>query len=132
MKFVPERVHLFAAWLVRVEAAFLFALGSYLLIRTLTSSVVELDAVIAEIVFLFLGSAGLFFAGRGFLEQRNYGRGPTVLANLIAIGVAYYMIDGERLLLGITIGGFALITFITALAAIPKSAGGNSHQGTSS
>jgi hypothetical protein len=98
----------------------------------MTSSVEELDAVIAEIVFLLFGGVGLFFAGRGFLQHRNYGRGPTVLANLIAMGVAYYMIDGERVLLGVTIGGFALVTLCTALAAIPKSAGGNSHHGTSS
>jgi hypothetical protein len=121
MKFIPERVHLLAAWLVRIEAAFLFALGSYLLIRTLTSSVVELDAVIAEIVFLLLGGTGLFFAGRG----------PTVLANLIAMGVAYYMIDGARVWLGLIVGGFALVTFMAALAAIPNSGVGDSHHGTS-
>ena len=132
MKSLPKRVHLIAAWLVRTEAFFLFVLGTYLLVRTMTSSVEELDAVIAEIVFLILGGIGLFFAGRGFLQHRNYGRGPTVLANLIAMGVAYYMIDGERVLLGVTIGGFALVTLCTALAAIPKSAGGNSHHGTSS
>jgi hypothetical protein len=106
--------------LVRIEAIFLFGLGTYLLIRTLTSSVEELDAIIAEIVFLIIGGIGLFFAGRGFLQQRNYGRGPTVLANLIAMGVAYYMIDGERLVLGLTLGTYALITFIAALASIPR------------
>lgn len=120
MAVIPSRIHVIAAWLVRIEAIFLFGLGAYLLIRTLTSSVEELDAVIAEIVFLIIGGIGLFFAGRGFLQQRNYGRGPTVLANLIAMGVAYYMIDGERLALGLTLGTYALITFIAALASIPR------------
>ena len=121
MRIITKRVHGIAAALVRIEAAFLLALAAYLLIRTITSDVEELDAVIAEIVFLFIGGMGLFFAGRGFLQRRNYGRGPTVLANLIAIGVAYYMIDGERVALGITLGGFAAITLIFALIAIPKS-----------
>ena len=120
MAVIPSRIHVIAAWLVRIEAIFLFGLGAYLLIRTLTSSVEELDAVIAEIVFLIIGGIGLFFAGRGFLQQRNYGRGPTVLANLIAMGVAYYMIDGERLALGLTLGTYALMTFIAALASIPR------------
>ncbi len=120
MAFIPARIHTIAAWLVRIEAIFLFALGAYLLVRTLTSSVEELDAVIAEIVFLLLGGIGLFFAGRGFLQHRNYGRGPTVLANLIALGVAYYMIDGDRVLLGAILGGFAFITFVAALASIPR------------
>ena len=127
MKLAPKKIHQIAAWLVRVESIFLFSLGAYLLVRTLTSSVEELDAVIAEIVFLILGGVGLFFAGRGFLQQRNYGRGPAVLANLIAMGVAYYMIDGDRILLGVVLGIYAFITFIAALASIPRP-----HQGTSS
>jgi hypothetical protein len=118
---IPARIHTIAAWLVRIEATFLFALGAYLLARTLTSSVEELDAVIAEIVFLLLGGIGLFIAGRGFLQQRNFGRGPTVLANLIAMGVAYYMIDGDRVLLGVILGSYAFITFLAALASIPRS-----------
>ena len=121
------KIHQIAALLVRAEAIFLFALGAYLLVRTLTSSVEELDAVIAEIIFLILGGVGLFFAGRGFLQQRNYGRGPTVLANLIAMGVAYYMIDGDRILLGVVLGIYAFVTFVAALASIPRP-----HQGTSS
>lgn len=132
MKLVPRRIHEIAAWLVRIEALFLFSLGAYLLIRTLTSSVEELDAVIAEIVFLILGGIGLFFAGRGFLQQRNYGRGPTVLANLIAMGVAYYMIDGERIALGVFLGGYAILTVLAALASIPQARPGSTHQGTSS
>lgn len=127
MKLAPKEIHRIAAWLVRAEAIFLFAIGAYLLVRTLTSSVEELDAVIAEIVFLILGGVGLFFAGRGFLQQRNYGRGPTVLANLIAMGVAYYMIDGDRILLGVVLGIYAFVTFVAALASIPRP-----HQGTSS
>ncbi|MEY3149449.1 MAG: hypothetical protein RL029_723 [Actinomycetota bacterium] len=128
MRLVPKKVHSIAAFLVSVEGVFLLALGLYLLVRTLTSQVEELDAVIAEIVFLVLGGTGLLFAGRGFRQQRNYGRGPTVMANLIAIGVAYYMIDGERDLIGFILGSVAFATLLSALAAIPK---GN-HQGTTS
>jgi hypothetical protein len=130
MRLVPKKVHAIAATLVSIEAVFLLALGIYLLIRTVTSEVEELDAVIAEIVFLFFGSAGLTFAGRGFRQQRNYGRGPTVMANLIAIGVAYYMIDGDRVLIGAVLGGFAVLTLLSALAAIPKSS--KPYQGTTS
>ncbi|MFM8843534.1 MAG: hypothetical protein ACKOFJ_04850 [Actinomycetota bacterium] len=132
MNLAPRRIHEIAAWLVRFEALFLFSLGAYLLIRTISSSVEELDAVIAEIVFLILGGTGLFFAGRGFLQQRNYGRGPTVLANLIAMGVAYYMIDGDRIALGVFLGSYAFITLLAALASIPKSNQEKSHHGTSS
>ena len=125
MKLFGSKVYLIAATLVRLEALFLAGLASYLAIRTATSKVEELDAILAEIVFLSIASTGLFFAGKGFIAMRNFARAPTVLANSIALGVAYYMIDGERDLLGIGLGSFALVTLLAALAAIP-------HQGTTS
>ncbi len=125
MKLFGSKVYQVAATLVRLEALFLSGLASYLAIRTATSKVEELDAILAEIIFLSFASAGLFFAGRGFIAKRNFARAPTVLANLIAIGVAYYMIDGERDLLGVGLGSFALVTLLAALFAIP-------HQGTTS
>ncbi len=125
MKLFGSKVYQIAATLVRVEALFLAGLAIYLAIRTATSKVEELDAILAEIIFLSVAIAGLFFAGRGFIAKRNFARAPTVLANLIALGVAYYMIDGERDLLGIGLGSFALITLLAALSASP-------HQGTTS
>jgi hypothetical protein len=125
MKLFGSKVYQIAATLVRVEALFLAGLAIYLAVRTATSKVEELDAILAEVIFLSFASAGLFFAGRGFIAKRNFARAPTVLANLIAIGVAYYMIDGERDLLGVGLGSFALVTLLAALSAIP-------HQGTTS
>ena len=125
MKLFGSKVYQIAATLVRIEALFLAGLAIYLAVRTATSKVEELDAILAEIIFLSIASTGLFFAGKGFIAKRNFARAPTVLANLIALGVAYYMIDGERDLLGIGLGSFALITLLAALSAIP-------HQGTTS
>ena len=125
MKLFGSKVYLIAATLVRLEALFLAGLAIYLAVRTATSKVEELDAILAEIIFLSIASTGLFFAGKGFIAKRNFARAPPVLANLIALGVAYYMIDGERDLLGIGLGSFALVTLLAALSAIP-------HQGTTS
>ena len=103
----------------------MLSLAAYLFIRTITSEVSELDAVIAEIIFLLAGAAGLFFAGRGVEREKRYGRGAIVMANLIALGVAYYMIDGQRLLWGVTLGLISIITGGLAIAAIPRRIGGN-------
>lgn len=119
-----ERIRRLAALFANLEALFLLSLALYLFIRTATEDVTELDAMIAEIIFLLAGAAGLFFAGRGLLHQKRYGRGPIVMANLIAIGVSYYMIDGDRLVWGLTLGAVALITGALAIAAIPQ----NPHQ----
>jgi uncharacterized protein involved in response to NO len=89
MKLFGSKVYQIAATLVRIEALFLAGLAIYLAVRTATSKVEELDAILAEIIFLSFASAGLFFAGRGFIAKRNFARAPTVLANLIALGVAY-------------------------------------------
>lgn len=119
------RVRKWAAAFANLESLFLLSLAVYLFARSVTSEVEELDAVIAEIVFLIAGAAGLFFAGRGILRGKRYGRGPIVMANLIALGVAYYMIDGDRITWGITLGAVAITTAGLAIAAIPHRIGGN-------
>ena len=118
------RVRKWAAAFASLEALFLLSLAAYLFIRSMTSEVEELDAVIAEIIFLIAGASGLFFAGRGILRGKRYGRGPIVMANLIALGVAYYMIDGDRVAWGITLGAVAIATAGLAIAAIPRQIGG--------
>jgi hypothetical protein len=119
------RLRKWAATFANLEATFLISLAVYLFARTVSSDVEELDAVIAEIIFLIAGAAGLFFAGRGVLRGKRYGRGPIVMANLIALGVAYYMIDGDRITWGITLGAIAITTAGLAIAAIPRQIGGN-------
>ena len=119
------QVRKWAAAFANLEALFLLSLALYLFTRSLTSDVEELDAVIAEIIFLIAGATGLFFAGRGILRGKRYGRGPIVMANLIALGVAYYMIDGDRISWGITLGAVAITTAGLAIAAIPHRIGGN-------
>ena len=118
-----KRARTIAALLVRIEALFIALIAAYLILRSITSELEEADAVIAEVVFLIAGAAGLFFAGRGFLAGRYYGRGATVMANLIALGVAYYMIDGGRILWGLILGIFAGATLIAAMAAVPQGKG---------
>ncbi|MBM3721494.1 MAG: hypothetical protein FJW47_06335 [Actinobacteria bacterium] len=119
------RVRKWAAAFANLEALFLISLAIYLFARSVTSEVEELDAVIAEIIFLIAGATGLFFAGRGILRGKRYGRGPIVMANLIALGVAYYMIDGNRITWGIMLGAVAITTAGLAIAAIPHRIGGN-------
>jgi hypothetical protein len=68
----------------------------------------ELAPLIGVIVFALLGAGGLFASARGYKNGKNYGRSPAILANLIAVGVAYYQIQG-----GFYIG--AVIILVLAL-----------------
>lgn len=82
------------ATLLYIEAAIVLSLALWLIVFSFTHENVEVAPVLGEIGFALLGSAGLYVAGRGYARGKNYGRSPAVLANLIALGVAYYQIQG--------------------------------------
>jgi hypothetical protein len=103
-----------AILLLRIESLIVFSLVLYLLIAPLVSSVTAVESLGAEIIFGFLGSAGLWVCARGFKAGKSFGRAPAVLANLIALGVSYYMIQGNFLLVGIPLAALALVTMVSA------------------
>lgn len=82
------------ATLLYFEAVIVLALGLWLIIFSFTHENEEVAPLLGEISFAFLGALGLFLAGRGYARGKNYGRSPAILANLIALGVAYYQIQG--------------------------------------
>jgi hypothetical protein len=47
------------------------------------------------IIFALAGSAGLFVLSRGINSGKRWAISPSILANLIALGVAYYQIQGH-------------------------------------
>ncbi|CAB4686188.1 unannotated protein [freshwater metagenome] len=100
--------------MLRAEAGLLLALVTYLIIAPLISDVSAPAALTAEIVFGSLGAVGLWFCAHGFKNKKSYGRAPAVLANLIALGVSYYMVSGSFFIVGIPLGLLALITLLSA------------------
>ena len=82
------------ATLLYIEAALVLSLGLWLIFFSFTHESVEMAPVLGEIGFALLGALGLYVAGRGYAKGKNYGRSPAMLANLIALGVAYYQIHG--------------------------------------
>ena len=103
-----------AIFLLRAESGFLLAIVIYLILAPLISEVSVPSALSAEIVFGLLGATGLWFCAKGFKDQRSYGRAPAVLANLIAVGVSYYMISGGLLFVGIPLLILAIITLVSS------------------
>jgi hypothetical protein len=82
------------ATLLYVEACMVLTLGLWLIFFSFTHENEEIAPLLGEISFATIGALGLFVAGRGYARGKNYGRSPAILANLIAIGVAYYQIQG--------------------------------------
>jgi hypothetical protein len=83
------------ARLLYIEAAIVLTLGLWLIFFSITHENEELAPLVGEISFAAIGALGLFVAGRGYARGKNYGRSPAILANLIALGVAYYQIQGR-------------------------------------
>lgn len=110
-----ERCRTAAIWLLRFESLILVGLVIYLLLATVFSTATWPSVLIGEVVFGTVGAMGLYFASTGFARNRSYGRAPAVLANLIAIGVSYYMISGDLLVVGVPLAIIGFITFISAL-----------------
>ncbi len=61
----------------------------------ITRPITALGAFFGVIIFCILGSVGLYFASNGFARSESWGRAPGLLANLIALGVSYFMISGD-------------------------------------
>ena len=103
-----------AIYLLKFESLLILGIVVYLLVAPLISTVSEVDALSAEIVFGLLGSVGLWASAIGFEKQKSFGRAPAVLANLIALGVSYFMIMGSFLYVGIPLMLLSIITILSA------------------
>ena len=110
-----ENSRIRAIFLLKFESLIVFAIVLYLLIAPFISDVSAPAALSAEIIFAVVASIGLWFSAVGFEKKRSFGRAPAVLANLIALGVSYYMISGNLLLVGIPLAILAFITLLSAL-----------------
>ena len=110
------------ATLLSIEAGIVLALGLWLVFFSITHENEELAPLLGEISFAAIGALGLFVAGRGYARGKNYGRSPAILANLIALGVAYYQIQG-RFYIGAVIILFLAIPTLFLAFSIAKSEG---------
>ena len=104
-----------AQHLLRAEAALLILLALYLSVSAIFKTVNAPGALAGEISFALVAAVGLYFCSRGFAQGKAYGRAPALLANLIALGVAYFMISGHLIWVG---AGLGLLAFATALSAL--------------
>ena len=104
------------ATLLYIEAAIVFALGLWLIFFSFTHENEEVAPLLGEISYAVIGALGLFAAGRGYARGKNYGRSPAILANLIALGVAYYQIQGHFYIGAVIILVLALPTLYFAFS----------------
>ena len=107
------------ASLLTIESIVVAALGVWLLFLSATADSVEILPLLGEMIFIVLGSSGLFAAARGYRRGKYFGRAPALLANLIAIGVSKYQFEGGLYIVAIPLFILAVVTVVSVLRAIP-------------
>ena len=101
--------------IVAGEALLLFFAALFLIVESVISQAKNFDALLAEIFFAILGAVGLLFAARGIRRGKRYGNSPSLLANIIAIAVAYYIFQGGWPGIAILLGICAIFAVIGIL-----------------
>jgi len=103
--------------LLRVESAVLILLALYTAIAALVRSVSSPSGVFGAIIFALLGAVGLYISSLGYQRGKSFGRAPAVLANLIALGVSYFMYSGSAYRTAIPLSIISATTLACALLA---------------
>jgi uncharacterized membrane-anchored protein len=101
--------------LLRCESAILIVLALYTAVAALVRDVSSKCGVIGEIIFALVGAIGLYISSLGYQQKKSFGRAPAVLANLIALGVSYFMYSGHAIGTAIPLSIIASLTLACAL-----------------
>jgi hypothetical protein len=104
-----------ASTLLFVEGAVVLALGSWMIFFGFTHENREILPLLGVVLFAIAGGLGLIQCGRGYKAGKNYGRGPAVLANLIALGVVKYQTEAGLYFVAIPIALLAVATLFIVL-----------------
>jgi hypothetical protein len=102
-----------------LEAGVILALAMWLVGLTIFADSYELLPFLGVLLFALLGSGGLAISALGYRKGKYFGRSPSVLANLIALGVVSYMLQAQLWFVAAALAVLALTTLIATLRAIP-------------
>ena len=107
--------------LLYIEGAIVLALGAWVGVMGITHENREVLPLMGVLGFSVLGGVGLIACGRAFAAEKNWGRAPVVLANLIVLGVVKYQFEGGFLIGAIPLLLLALPILYLAITIIPNS-----------
>ena len=114
------RLRAVVATLLTFESVVVAALGVWLIVLSVVADSVEILPLLGVFIFIALGSGGLFAAAAGYRRGKYFGRAPSVLANLIAIGVSNYQFSARLYILAVPLFILGVVTLVATLRAIPE------------
>ena len=108
------------ASLLIVEASVIAILGVWLIVLAIKADSFEFLPLLGDLLFVILGSGGLAVSAVGYRRGKYFGRAPSVLANLIALGVVSYQVQAGFWIVAIPLAVLATATLAATLRAIPE------------
>ena len=97
------------------------SLDIYLVIQNfIADNVDDRHALLGEIIYATAGAAILALLALGFYRNKTAQRAPSVLINLIFLGVSTYMFSEGLWLLGLVTLLIAGTTVVAAVSVIPE------------
>lgn len=114
------RLRAVVATLLTLESVVVAALGVWLIVLSVVADSVEILPLLGVLIFIALGSGGLFAAATGYRRGKYFGRAPSVLANLIAVGVSKYQFSAHLYVLSVPLFILGVVTLVATLRAIPE------------
>jgi hypothetical protein len=108
------------ASLLIFEASVIAVLGVWLIALAIKADSFEFLPLLGDLLFVILGSGGLAAAAVGYRRGKYFGRAPSVLANLIALGVVSYQVQAGLWIVAIPLAVLAAATLAATLRAIPE------------
>lgn len=115
-----ERMRSIVSTLLYIEGAIVLSLGIWMGVMGITHENREILPLLGVLLFSLGGGLGLLACARAFAEKKNWGRGPAVLANLIALGVARYQFQGDFLIGAVPLLILSLLVLYLAIAIVPQ------------
>ena len=109
-----------AAALLLVETLVVLSLAIYLVVQNfIADNVDDRHALLGEIIYATAGAAVLALLAWGFFKNKTAQRAPSVLINLIFLGVSTYMFSEGLWLLGLITFLISATTVVAAVSVIP-------------
>ena len=109
-----------ASILLLIEALVVLSLAIYLVVQNfIADNVDDRHALLGEIIYATAGAAVLALLAWGFFKNKTAQRAPSVLINLIFLGVSTYMFSEGLWLLGLITFLISATTVVAAVSVIP-------------
>jgi hypothetical protein len=105
-----------AAGLQAAEGVAAFAFGLFVGWEALVGKPLETGGAIAVSLLALLGGAGMLAVARGLALVRRWGGAPALVTQLIAIFIAWNLIQSDQLGYGLPLAACALITAVLLLS----------------